>query len=216
MPHPSKVHVRNQEGAYWADFLARTTQTFPEPSEHIPEAAEDDAWALSSQHAAVAVEKQKCFFKAVDTFHAEVQDEFCKPQAAHRRADYDSALSTAMHKLNKRYTRSRTVVLEVAFFLLAQGLLTIPDLGTANVKQARAFLWNAVWLQEHMNEEWSADDIVPAPPGAQSDIVHSFALAIIGPGGTGKTAVLKATEALIAFFAGPEKVQKLAPSNAAA
>merc|ERR1711923_586883 len=67
-----------------------------------------------------------------------------------------------------------------------------------------------------MNEVWSADDVAPAQSGAQSDIVHSFALAIIGPGGTGKTAVLKATEALIAFFAGPEKVQKLAPSNAAA
>ena len=39
---------------------------------------------------------------------------------------------------------------------------------------------------------------------------------MVGPGGTGKTAVLTATEAMIAFFVGPEKVQKLAPSNAAA
>ena len=86
--------MRNQEGAYWADFLARTTQTFPEPSQHV----------------AVAAEKQKSFFKAVDTFHAEVHDEFCKPQAGHQRADYDSTLSTAMNMLNKRHTRSRTVV----------------------------------------------------------------------------------------------------------
>ena len=38
----------------------------------------------------------------------------------------------------------------------------------------------------------------------------------MGAGGTGKTAVLKITEALTTFFAGANVVQKLAPSNAAA
>ena len=37
-----------------------------------------------------------------------------------------------------------------------------------------------------------------------------------GPGGTGKTAVLKISEALTVFFAGADSVRKLAPSNAAA
>ena len=43
-----------------------------------------------------------------------------------------------------------------------------------------------------------------------------FRLAVMGPGGTGKTSVLKLTEALIVFFLGPDTVHKLAPSNAAA
>ena len=43
-----------------------------------------------------------------------------------------------------------------------------------------------------------------------------FGLAITGPGGTGKTAVLKMVEASTSFFAGPDTVRKLAPSNAAA
>ena len=47
------------------------------------------------------------------------------------------------------YEPSETVVMSAAFFLLEQGLLNIPDVCTVNVKQARAFLWNAAWLQEH-------------------------------------------------------------------
>ena len=38
----------------------------------------------------------------------------------------------------------------------------------------------------------------------------------MGPGGTGKTHVLKVIEALTTFFVGPTKVKKMAPSNAAA
>ena len=44
----------------------------------------------------------------------------------------------------------------------------------------------------------------------------NFCLAIMGPGGTGKTAVLKVSEPLTVFFVGPDTVRKLAPSNAAA
>ena len=44
----------------------------------------------------------------------------------------------------------------------------------------------------------------------------NLCLAIVGPGGTGKTAVLKISEALTIFFAGSDTVKKLAPSNAAA
>jgi len=108
-------------------------------------------------------------------------------------------------------------VVEAAFFLLRQGLLNIPDVGTINVKQAHAFLWNAAWLQEHMSVAWrESGDIDEPPPGDVVGKFCNFGLAIISPGGSGKTAVLKVTEALTTFFIGPGAVKKLAPSNAAA
>ena len=55
--------------------------------------------------------------------------------------------------------KSSTVVMEAAFFLLQEGLLDIPGVGGINVKQARAFLWNAAWLQEHMLKVWHLDGI---------------------------------------------------------
>ena len=42
-----------------------------------------------------------------------------------------------------------------------------------------------------------------------------FVLVLIGPGGTGKTSVLKAAEALIDHFCGTESVRKCALSNTA-
>ena len=107
-------------------------------------------------------------------------------------------------------------MLEAAFFLIKSGVLNIPDTGNVNVKQARAFLWNAIWLQKHMNAQWKLEEARPSKSSKRCASFNDFALAIIGPGGTGKTAVLKVTEALIVFFAGQDTVQKLAPSNAAA
>ena len=49
---------------------------------------------------------------------------------------------------------SRTVVMEAAFYLLQKGLLNIPDVGTINVKAARAFLFMALWLQRRMLQVW--------------------------------------------------------------
>ena len=122
-----------------------------------------------------------------------------------------------MSKLKREYVPSETVVMEHAFVLISKGLLNIPDVGRENVKQARAFLWNAAWLQEYMNKKLRDEGLLPrhAEEHAFLDIDH-FALAIMGPGGTGKTAVLRMVEALTVCFAGVDTVRKLAPSNAAA
>ena len=126
-------------------------------------------------------------------------------------------VASLRESMRKTIVPSETVVLEAAFHLLEQGLLNVPDLGKINVKQARAFLWNAAWLQEFMSARWRESGELSSassePPRLSPD---EFCLAIMGPGGTGKTAVLKITEALIVFFLGPDTVQKLAPSNAAA
>ena len=103
------------------------------------------------------------------------------------------------------------------FFLLQQGHLNIPDTNTINVKQARALLWNAVWLQARMTAKWVAEDKLPDDAiECSARHLEGFSLAIVGPGGTGKTAVLRVVEALIVSFCAPETVRKLAPSNAAA
>ena len=67
----------------------------------------------------------------------------------------DQSLITFNERMPKaKYVKSRTIVLEAACHLLLHGALSIPDVGCINVKQARALLWNAVWLQEHMNASW--------------------------------------------------------------
>ena len=89
--------------------------------------------------------------------------------------------------------------------MVQQGLLSIPDVGDINVKQGRAFLWNALWLQKHMNKLWEQDTVFQAPTRLEklSMDFTNYHLVIVGPSGTGKTAILKVTEALINFFAGP-------------
>ena len=212
-----KIHARNVEGIYWNDFSAQVSRSFPETSLESPERAEEVSWSVSSGRAIAAAEKQQLFFKAVDKYELEPHQTSASVGPSRRKDPYDLALAAAVDKLPKSYRKTNTVVMEAAFFLLQQGLLNIPDVGTINVKQARAFLWNAAWLQEHMNDVWNADTPVPMVTVRKNKLdAACFSLAIVGPGGTGKTAVLKATEALTIFFAGPETVKKLAPSNAAA
>ena len=62
-----------------------------------------------------------------------------------------------------------------------------------------------------MNNQWDLESA--SPLSGQFD---ELVFAMVGPGGSGKTAVLKITEALITYFAGSDTLQKLAPSNAAA
>ena len=76
-------------------------------------------------------------------------------------------------------------------------------------------MWNAAWLQEHMRSQWRENNTLLDDTGEPLRL-QQFALAIVGAGGTGKTAILKSIEALTTFFAGPDTVRKLAPSNAAA
>ena len=67
--------------------------------------------------------------------------------------------------------------MEAAFFPLQQRLLHVPDVGVYNVKQCRAFLWNAAWLQHHMIAKWIEEDKLPASErGERSTAFEPFAL----------------------------------------
>ena len=108
-------------------------------------------------------------------------------------------------------------MIEAATHLVQQGLLDVPDVKCVNAKRAPAVLWNAAWLQEYLSALWREQGHLPPRVGdVQDGAFKHFALAIVGPAGTGKTAVLKVTGALFVFFVGPDCVRKLAPSNAAA
>ena len=213
---PTKVHARNPEALYWQGFGTSFSQMFSQDVDIAPQCAHSVVWNISTENASEAAERQKLYFKALDQYKIDVQSVEAHQQMKKTVDPYDETLKASVGELSRSYVRSTTIVLEGAFFLIASGVLNIPDTGNVNVKQARAFLWNAIWLQEHMNVKWHLEEDRPSKSRKGKVAFDDFALAIIGPGGTGKTAVLKVTEALTVFFAGEDTVQKLAPSNAAA
>jgi len=236
---PVKIHVRNAEALYWRGFGIQVSEVFGSTAEDDPERALESSWGVSSQSAAAAADRQHVFFKALDKYQASASDgapsvvsqsslnlasKTTETSLAHdpysflAHDPYNAAVAASVRKMPTTYSKTRTVVMEAAFFLLREGLLHIPDVDCVNVKQARAFLWNAAWLQEFMNKKWHDEDVFAAAASCKAlpPMFADFCLAIVGPGGTGKTAVLKVTEALTVFFAGTETVKKLAPSNAAA
>ena len=82
---------------------------------------------------------------------------------------------------------SHTMVLEAAAFLLQQGLLSIRQLKRTNVKQGRALMIWAVWLQRCKSLEWIAEgklsrDTLPVEPRQ----LQKQVLILIGGAGTGK------------------------------
>ena len=171
-----------------------------------------------------AAKEQELFFKNVDAYKLEETEEYAptgsngapqRPPDTHM-SSWDMALSSAVKRL-PAIIPSRTVVMEAAFHLIRSGIFTIPDVGSINVKASRAFLVMAVWLQRYMLREWYENNKLDSTTVKEDERhLEEFLFAIIGPGGTGKTTILKSIEALVDFFLGSESVRKCAISNAAA
>ncbi len=66
-----------------------------------------------------------------------------------------------------------------------------------------------------MTNRWVENAELPSSARMALDASPDDALVLIGPGGTGKTAVLRADEAMIDYFVGDEAVRKCAISNTA-
>ena len=195
-----------------------------------PQHPADDSGSLrlTTEKTRHVLHPQKNFFEMIDRYaedptvtefickddtsakpvHSKLSQHICKDE---KKDDLQKAIDEAIHHMPNK-PLSRTCIVEAALYLLDHGILNIPDVGIINVKQAHALLWNALWLQDLKNLEWFPND---EALNADS-LVHNFQLALLGPGGTGKTAVLRVTEALVIFFCGPDHVRKCAPSNAAA
>ena len=224
---PAKLHARNAEGRYWQGFVQQLQEASPANALSAVHRAPEPTWRVSCDSVTTALERQSQFFKIIDL--SDYDPECCMPHSVAADEDagspvesgptkFDEDLAAAIRKLPPLQTKSDSVVMEAAFSLLMEGkLLHVQDLGRINVKQARAFLWNAVWLQEHKSLQWRSEGHIQSDlPGDGQSRLTDFGLALMGPGGIGKTAVLKVSEGLTTFFAGPETVRKMAPSNAAA
>ena len=198
----------------------------------------------TSAEMADAEEKQRSFFQQVDAYHVDAEESSeatptigtsantqCEAPlrdgtdeqssktptiCTSAKTEWETRLRGAVSRL-PAIVPSPTVVMQAAVYLIEDGLFNIPDTGTVNVKQAHAFLHIASWLQERMTLQWVEDGQLPRGvyPRGKGPTAADFVLVLIGPGGTGKTSVLKAAEALIDHFHGPESVRKCALSNTA-
>ena len=184
---PQHVHARNLEGQYLLDFSERVRHALPLVENLYDRLAIVTSIDIPVDDALQAATQQKSFFKRVDKYELLHADADTFPSRAPN-DPFNVRLSEAQTRLcESPHVPSSTVVMEAAFFLLAQGFLNIPDTGTINVKQARAFLWNAAWLQSHMTAKWVAEDKLPDDVlDASSHSFEGYCLAIMGPGGTGQ------------------------------
>lgn len=144
---------------------------------------------ISAADAEAAAASQARFFKDVDAYKvnpARPLQPVALKGSKEALAKWMGRMKTAFADLG-RPTPSETVVVRAACYLLTAGLLSIPDVGSVNVKQARALLWVACWLQYHMNGVWHEEGVLewrPAQP--EEALFEEFQLAIIGAGGDGQ------------------------------
>jgi hypothetical protein len=216
---PLILNVRSAENLYWQDFARQHKECFGDTELDSSMRALSPTYEIGAEDALEAATKQTNYFKSIDSMRTQLHDVPADANGSHKQDidNFGKALASAVNKLTRDFVPSETVVMEYAFHLIREGLLNIPDVGTVNVKQAHAFLWNAAWLQEFMNQQWRDEGALPTHSDRKCKLDFTdFSLIIIGAGGTGKTAVLRMVEALTVFFAGIDTVQKLAPSNAAA
>ncbi len=153
---------RGGELAFLEGFVAqRNAHTHSTDTLELPKLAKPTACLLrvSPQVAASVAREQRKYFKALDS--AKVSHDhntvFTKPHLASESQNWTERLETNLQRLRVKFPRHRyshTVVMEAAFFLLTAGVLNIPATGKVNVKQARALLHIAVWLQATMSSEW--------------------------------------------------------------
>ena len=216
---PDVLHKRDAESRYARGFVehSRPAQPRREDVENWMSTAQAQpllsagVCASDGVHAALC---QKKFFQEVDDLQRDWPLDG-DGQSSGVLSGFEATLENARKDFPK-VVPSSTSVMEAAFSVVRANLLRIPDVGTINVKQARAFLWVAAWLQSHMCEKWKEDGKLFSDTPSSRRSIDDFVLALVGPGGTGKTGVLKVAEAFINHFVGAESVRKCAPSNTAA
>ena len=83
-----------------------------------------------------------------------------------------------------------------------------------NVKQGRARMHWASWLQQYKSKQWI--DAGKRPAASFPVDVPKLMHALVGGAGSGKTTTLRVIEALLGYFVAPDSLRKSAPTNTAA
>ena len=223
--HSAPLESCRTPEAIYAQEYERMTQksksaAHGEPGQ-TPKLAPDDSIDFDVGDATETFERQAEYFKAVDAYeHDPIK---VASQTSIQQKDTPQAIAhRASSVLRQRQggmtvVPSETVVIEAALFLVQEGVVSVRDVGGVSIKMGRALLWWASWLQHRMHQVWHIDGHLAAPPpDSTTRLFATFQLAIIGPGGTGKTTILLLIEALLEFFLGSGTVHKCALSNTAA
>ena len=240
---PMNVGGRSAEAKYSQEYvrrLVRTQQDLQALDLH-PVLARPAACLLSisSGHAAALGASTMTLFKRIDQFDLDSDVLLPKVRESAAAADespearWKQAFKKTMESLPLEVNTkqpSHTVVLEAAFYILTHGVLNISSVRSINVKQGRALLHVARWLQEKMSGTWVKDGLLlpkavqtpPAKPRLSSTApidsagVPLLMLILTGGAGAGKTTTIMVMEALVDHFLGLESVRKSAPTNTAA
>ena len=170
---PCNLGRRSAESKYSEEFLARTRAamcSMESVDEHdafvMPDEEQSAAWTHWSvgavQHTASV---QSGFFKTLDAGEDSAESLFEKMQSDMlNKVGHDpfnevrKRIRTAIVEMNAetRYRGpSHSIVLEAAVFLLQRGLLNVKGKTYVNVKQARALLVFASWLQFRKSMRWA-------------------------------------------------------------
>jgi len=164
--------------------------------------------------------RQVAFFKKVDTCVVDA-DVLNVPEELAQRNATDNAWADGLEACTSSL-RSREVpvrpshvrVIEAALYLMQSGLLNVKGTRQLNIKQCRAVLHWAWWLQQKMSQKWLDEEVVGNAPFRIAPFVLCHVLT--GGAGSGKTTTLRVVEALLDFFLGSESLMKSAPTNTAA
>jgi hypothetical protein len=149
--------------------------------------------------------RQREFFKKLDKCSI---DEACLYASAASRSGAApeqwgarfAASVAALRTTFKDVSPSHTVVVEAAVFHLQKGLLNVKGTHHVNVKQARALITYAVWLQHYKSDEWIRDGKLSEAPWIPE--YEQFIHILIGGAGTGKTTTLRCIDDLVDFSMG--------------
>ena len=155
---PTKFSARNAEALYWQSFASQHGQNFGLRGSDECVYADDPSQHIDADDAVTAALKQSAYFQSIDRLQVDLEDSRI---ASTKVDDFDRRLHRSVESLPRQCVPSETAVMEAAFYLIKEGVWNIPDMGRVNVKQARALLWNAAWLQEHMNSIWRDEGALP-------------------------------------------------------
>jgi hypothetical protein len=171
---PANVTGKSAEANYAKEYTRRVVaaqldaSSLTGPTKAVP--TEASLFSISCGSAADKAAQQTELFGKLDAFlfdetklypsHADTQ------QSMQRADDWSAQLGAETADLRaqvNQWPKHHTVVLEAAAHLLRSGILNVKGTRKINVKQGRALLHFACWLQRFKSTEWTREGILEKP-----------------------------------------------------